>query len=156
MHFVDKSATKCTRVRSNAMQYRKKVQKVWKTIDNNYWLTIVTKICCIDKVFYIWLGFAGLDVKICICFWCRLFIFIVGTTFLILADGTKQARPMGYSNIYQSKLHLKHIFFQVKYLGAYVHILLFSSGDVFILLLKCYYVYYQQVSIALQIQPNLA
>ena len=51
----------------------------------------------------------------------------------MLADGTKQAGTVGCSGIYQSKLHLKNNFFQVEYLGAYVHVLFFNSGDIFYL-----------------------
>ena len=52
----------------------------------------------------------------------------------MLADGTKQAGPIGSSDIYWSKSHLKIILFQVEFLGAYVHVLLFSFGDI---LLSC-------------------
>ena len=45
----------------------KKMQKVQKAIENNYWLAIITEVCCIDRVYYIWLGFAYLDAKIDIC-----------------------------------------------------------------------------------------
>ena len=96
-------------------------------------LTIITIACCIVRVFCIWLGVAYLDVKISICFWRRLFTFVTGTAFLALVDGTKQAEPVGCFIIYRSKSHLKTIFFQVQYLGAYVQFLFFSSGDVFYL-----------------------
>ena len=62
-------------------------------------------------------------------------MFVAGTTFLMLADGTKQAGPVGCSGIYWSKSHLQIIFFQAEYLGAYVHILFFSSGGIFFFLL---------------------
>ena len=51
----------------------------------------------------------------------------------MLVDGATQARPMGCSGIYWLKSQLKIIFFQVECLGAYVHVLFFSSGEVFIL-----------------------
>ena len=51
----------------------------------------------------------------------------------MLADSTNQARPVGFSGIYQSNLHLKIVFFQVEYLCVYVHILFFSSGNIFYL-----------------------
>ena len=40
---------------------------------------------------------------------------------------------MGCNSIYHSKFHLKIIFFQIDCLGAYVHVLFFSSGDLFYL-----------------------
>ena len=58
----------------------------------------------------------------------------------MLVDGAKQAGKVGCSGIYWSKLHLNIIIFQVEYLGAYMHFLFFSSGEVFILLLQCYYI----------------
>ena len=87
------------------------------------WLTIITKAYCIDKIYWIWLGFAYLDVKTSICFWYQLFIFVAGTAFLTLVDSAKQAGPMGCSSIFRPNLHLKILFSQVEYLGAYVYVI---------------------------------
>ena len=53
----------------------------------------------------------------------------------MLVDGTKQSGPVACSSIYRSKEHLKIVIFQVEYLGAYMHVLTFSSSGVF---LSCY------------------
>ena len=76
------------------------LQKVQEAIDNDCCLVKTTKFCCIDKFFCIQLGFAHINVEIRICFWRRLFMFVVGTAFLILMDGAKQAGPIACSNIY--------------------------------------------------------
>ena len=74
---------------------------------------------------------------------------------MMLVDDAKQAGPIGCSGSYQLKSHLKIIFFQVEYLGAYVHVLFFSSGNLFlILLLQYFYICCQQAAIALRIWPN--
>ena len=54
----------------------------------------------------------------------------------MLADGAKEAGPVGCSYIYWLKLYIKIIIFQVEYLGAYVHVFFLTFGDV---LLSCYY-----------------
>ena len=60
-------------------------------------------------------------------------MFVTSTAFLILVDGAKQVGPVGCSGIFQSKLHSKNFFFQPEYLGAYVHIVLFTFGNIFYL-----------------------
>ena len=66
---------------------------------------------------------------------------VAGTTFLMLVDGAKRAGLVGCSGIYWSKLHLNIIFFKVEYLVAYVHILFFSTGNIFyfaVMILPCF------------------
>ena len=46
---------------------------------------------------------------------------VIGTNSLVLADGTKQAEPMGCSGIYLSKLSPIAIFSKVEKLGAYLY-----------------------------------
>ena len=60
-------------------------------------------------------------------------MFIANTAFLMLADNAKQAKLVGWSGIYLSKLRLMIIIFQVEYLGVYVYILYFSFSDHFYL-----------------------
>ena len=58
----------------------------------------------------------------------------------MLVDGPKQAGLVDCSSIYRSKSLLKNIFFQIEYLRTYLHVLFFSSGDVFnlaIIMLLC-------------------
>ena len=79
-HFFNKSATKCA-----------KVQKVQKTIDDGYQLIIIIKFLCINKLFCILLGFYCFDIGISIYLWCCPLMLVVGTAFVTLIDGTKQA-----------------------------------------------------------------
>ena len=130
------------------------VQKVKEAIDNNYGLAKITKVCWIDMLFCIGLGFAYVNVEFCICLWRRLFTFVAGTIFLMLVDGAKQAGQVGCSSIYPSTLHLRIIYSWAEYLGAYVYVLHFNYGDVFSLLLQRYYIWGQQAAIALWVWPN--
>ena len=132
------------------------VQKVQEAIDNDYWLAKITKVCCIDRFFCIQLGFAYLNIEIHICLWCWLFTFIAGTAFLTLADGAKQAGPVGCSSIYQSTSHLRIIYSWAECLGAYVYVLYFNCGNILSLLLQCYYICHQQAAIASWVWPNWA
>ena len=66
--------------------------KVQKTIDDGYWLVIIIKKYCINKDFCILLGFDYFDVGISIYLWHRPLTLVVGTAFVTLTDGTKQAR----------------------------------------------------------------
>ena len=132
------------------------VWKVQEAIDNDYWLANITQVCCIERFFCIWLGFAYLNVKIHICRWRWRFIFIASTTFLMLVDGTRQAGPVGCSSIYQSTLQLRIIYSWAEYLGAYVYVLYFNWGDILSLPLWCYYICHQQVAIASWVWPNWA
>ena len=104
--------------------------KVQRAIDNDYWLLIISKVCFIDRVFCIWLGFDYFDVNISTYFWHWLLTLVAGTAFLTLMDSAKQARPVGCRGIYLSKSCLIVIFFQVEYLGTYVYTLFFSFGDI--------------------------
>ena len=104
LHFVDKSATKCARIRKQGDAVRKSVPeceivrhstelvwKVWKNIGNGYWLVIIIKKYCKSKDFYILFGFDYFDVGVSICLWRRLLTLVVGTVSAMLADGAKQA-----------------------------------------------------------------
>ena len=65
---------------------------------------------------------------------------VASTAFLMLADGAKQARPAGCTSIYLSNLCLIVIFFKVEYLGAHLHILFLSSGDMFCIAVAMLYI----------------
>ena len=99
MPFVDKvgqSALECKIVQCNM----EKVWKVWKAIDDGYWLVIIFKFCCIKRVFCIWLDFDYFDVSISNYLWHHLLALVVSTASLILADGAKQAGLVGCGGIY--------------------------------------------------------
>ena len=132
------------------------VQKVQEAIDNDYWLAKITKVCCINRFFSIQLGFAYFNIEIRIYLWHGLFLFAVGTAFLTLVDGAKQAGPVGCSSIYQSISQLRIIHYWAEYLYAYVYVLYFNCGDVLSLLLWCCYIFCQEAANASWVWPNWA
>ena len=62
-----------------------------KTIDDGYWLVINIKKCFINKDLCILLGFDYFDIGISIYFWRHLLMPVVGTAFVTLTNGAKQA-----------------------------------------------------------------
>ena len=113
-----KECTKCEIVCCNT----EKVWKVQKTIDNGYWLLMIIKFGCINKVFCILLGFYCPDIGFSIYLWCRRLMFIVGTASVTLVDGAKQAGLVSCSGSYWLKLCPVVIFFKVEILGDHLYI----------------------------------
>ena len=81
------------------------------------------------------LDFAYLNVEIRFCCGRQLFTFVAGTAFLILVDGTKQARLVVCSSFYWSTLHLRII---IPEQTIWVHVCMFYTLIV-VIILACYY-----------------
>ena len=99
-----------------------KVQKVWNTIDNGYWLIIISKIYCMNKAFSIILVFDYFDISVSIYFWRHLLTLVVGTASVTLVDNAKQASLVGCSGSYWSKSHPVATFFKVKVISNHLYI----------------------------------
>ena len=67
------------------------MRKVQKTINNGFWLEMTIKKYCINKDFWILLGFDYFDVGISIYNWHCSLTLVVGTASVMLMDGIKQA-----------------------------------------------------------------
>ena len=111
---LTKSVTKCARLGNSGLQYGI-VQKVKKTTDSDYWLVIIIKFYCINKVFRIWVGFDYFDVNISIYLWHRLLTLVVGSASIMLADSAKQASLVGYGGSYLPKPLPVAIFFKIEH-----------------------------------------
>ena len=125
---------------------------MWKVIQDGYWLVIIIKFVCFNRVFGIWLTFNYFDISISIYLWHCLPTLIVGTASLTLVDGTKQSGPVGCSGIYLSKLRPVAIFTKIENLCAYLYIYIALVMCLsYCCYIVCYYACSQQAIIIFQI-----
>ena len=83
------------------------------------------------------MGFDYFDINISIYLWRCLLTLVVGTAFLILKDGAKQAGLVDFSGIYLLKLCPVAVFFEGENLGAYLYMVKKALVTFFVLLLLC-------------------
>ena len=67
------------------------VWKVQEAINNGYWLVTIIKKICINRDFYILVGFDCFDIGVTIYLCRHSLMLVVGTASVILMDGAKQA-----------------------------------------------------------------